>query len=74
MRLKTVARLSLVIATLNAGSLTAQENDTTQLGTVVVTASKAPAPAGTLTQPVTVISGEDLRARGVSVSIFCLVH
>ncbi len=66
MRLKTVARLSLVIATLKPGSLTAQENDTTQLGTVVVTASKAPAPAGTLTQPVTVISGEELRARGVS--------
>ncbi len=66
MRLKIVAGSALMLSALGASSLDAQENDTTQLGTVVVTASKAPAPAGTLTQPVTVISGEELRARGVS--------
>jgi vitamin B12 transporter len=44
----------------------AQDTDTVHLGTVVVSASKVPKPAGSLTQPVTVLSGEDLRARGVS--------
>ncbi len=42
-----------------------QSTDTTQLKTVVVSASKVPKPASSLTQPVTVLSGEDLRARGV---------
>jgi vitamin B12 transporter len=44
----------------------AQEKDTTHLGTVVISASKVPRPASTLTQAVTVLSGEDLRARGVT--------
>jgi vitamin B12 transporter len=44
----------------------AQSGDTAQLGTVVVSASKVPRPAATLSQAVTVISGEDLRARGVT--------
>lgn len=43
-----------------------QDQDTVHLGTVVVSASKVPKPANTLTQPVTVLSGEDLRARGVT--------
>ena len=44
----------------------AQSADSTQkLGTVVVSASKIPQPASTLTQAVTVLSGDDLRARGV---------
>jgi len=42
-----------------------QAKDTAQLGTVVVSASKIPRPASSLTQSVTVLSGEDLRARGV---------
>ena len=44
----------------------AQATDTAQLGTVVVSASKVPKPASSLTQAVTVLSGEDLRARGVA--------
>jgi vitamin B12 transporter len=49
-----------------SGQLCAQETDTTtHLGTVVVSASKVPRPASTLTQAVTVLRGEDLRARGV---------
>ena len=44
----------------------AQSPDTAQLGTVVVSGSKVPRPADVLTQAVTVISGDDLRARGVS--------
>lgn len=47
-------------------SLPAQGTDTTKLGTVVISASKVPKAASTLTQAVTVISGDDLRARGVS--------
>ena len=43
-----------------------QAQDTARLGTVVVSASKVPKPASTLTQPVTVLLGEDLRARGVT--------
>jgi vitamin B12 transporter len=39
---------------------------TTHLGTVVVSASKVPRPASTLTQAVTVLKGDDLRARGVT--------
>jgi vitamin B12 transporter len=50
------------VASSNAG---AQAQDTAQLGTVVVSATKVPARAGTLSQAVTVLSGEDLRARGV---------
>jgi len=66
MRLVIVVQGVLMTSALGAGYLSAQESDTTRLGTVVVTASKTPAPAGTLTQPVTVISGEELRARGVA--------
>src|SRR5437868_2270964 len=42
-----------------------QAQDTARLGTVVVSATKVPQPASTLSQAVTVISGDDLRARGV---------
>jgi vitamin B12 transporter len=49
-----------------AGRAYGQAQDTVHLGTVVVSASKVPKPANSLTQPVTVLSGEDLRARGVT--------
>jgi vitamin B12 transporter len=61
--------LPLILAVLSAtsrNSASGQEKDTTQLPTVVVSASKIPRPAGTLTQAVTVLFGEDLRARGVT--------
>jgi len=54
-----------VLALVSAGRLGAQDKDTTRLGTVVVSASKVPRPASTLTQAITVLSGADLRARGV---------
>src|ERR1700680_4186547 len=57
-----VASVLSVVAGPNAR---AQAKDTAQLGTVVVSASKVPRPAGTLSQAVTVLSGDDLRARGV---------
>jgi vitamin B12 transporter len=44
----------------------AQAKDTAQLGTVVVSATKVPRPAATLSQAVTVLLGDDLRARGVT--------
>ncbi|MGH7652291.1 MAG: TonB-dependent receptor plug domain-containing protein [Gemmatimonadaceae bacterium] len=48
-----------------AAPLIAQNPDTTKLSTVVVSASTVPRPATELSQAVTVISGADLRARGV---------
>ena len=54
--------LSVVVSS----DVRAQAHDTAQLGTVVVSASKVPRPAGTLSQAVTVLSGDDLRARGVT--------
>jgi len=60
-----VAMVAITLV-LSATSVEAQEKDTTRLETVVVSASKTPKPASTLTQPVTVISGEELRARGVT--------
>jgi len=56
----------VVLAAAPVSPASAQEKDTTHLGTVVVSASKVPRPASTLTQAVTVLSGEDLRARGVT--------
>ena len=55
-----------VITAVAASSAGAQANDTAQLGTVVISGSKVPRPADVLTQAVTVISGDDLRARGVA--------
>ncbi|MDQ6768593.1 MAG: TonB-dependent receptor [Gemmatimonadota bacterium] len=56
----------LVLAAIPPKFALAQDKDTTHLETVVVSASKVPRPASTLTQAVTVLSGEDLRARGVT--------
>jgi vitamin B12 transporter len=58
-----VASVLSVFAGTTAG---AQAKDTAQLGTVVVSATKVPRPASTLSQAVTVLYGDDLRARGVT--------
>ena len=60
----SVVIFGLVVAAGNVAR--AQSPDTAQLGTVVVSGSKIPRPADVLTQAVTVISGDDLRARGVA--------
>lgn len=44
----------------------AQTGDTTTLGTIVVSATKTPSTRAAATQAVTVITGDDLRARGVA--------
>ncbi|MFL5468227.1 MAG: TonB-dependent receptor, partial [Gemmatimonadaceae bacterium] len=59
-------RLVTLALALVAHDLVAQTADTAQLRTVVVSASKVPRPAATLSQAVTVLSGDDLRARGVT--------
>lgn len=66
MNYESFALALLVLAVAPRNAAISQEKDTTQLRTVVVSASKIPRPASTLTQPVTVLLGEDLRARGVT--------
>ncbi len=56
----------LAVTTLTGTRLHAQSSDTSHLRTIVVSATKGDAPAAVLTQAVTVISGDDLRARGVT--------
>src|SRR3982751_558221 len=65
LRLILAAATSALFAVSTHGAAT-QQPDTAHLGTVVVSASKVPRPAEALTQAVTVLSGDDLRARGVT--------
>ncbi|HEY3114453.1 MAG TPA: TonB-dependent receptor [Gemmatimonadaceae bacterium] len=58
--------LPLVLSSIGLTNAIAQAIDTAKLGTVVVSASKVPRPVATLSQAVTVLSGDDLRARGVT--------
>src|SRR4051812_28299999 len=67
MRLRIIVAASICsILMLSSRDAEAQSPDTGRLGTVVVSASKVPRPADALTQAVTVLSGDDLRARGVT--------
>ena len=66
MNRKSLTVALVVLSATPRNSAIAQEKDTTHLGTVVVSASKVPRPASTLTQAVTVLLGADLRARGVT--------
>ena len=61
-----LACITCAIVAISGRPLISQLPDTARLGTVVVSASKVPKPADALTQAVTVISGDDLRARGVT--------
>jgi vitamin B12 transporter len=51
---------------LAAARVSAQARDADTLGTVIISASKTPISRSELSQAVTVITGEDLRARGVA--------
>jgi vitamin B12 transporter len=63
----TIIRIiSLAALALVAQSASAQDPDTITLNTVVISATKTPSPRSELTQSVTVINGDDLRARGVA--------
>lgn len=55
--------IGLITATSN---IAAQEPDTVVLSGVVISATKAPVSSSALTQSVTVISGAELRARGIA--------
>jgi len=61
-------RTSLVFGAyiLAAERMSAQARDADTLGTVIISASKTPISRSELSQAVTVITGEDLRARGVA--------
>ena len=61
-----IRRLVSTAAFLTAFPAVAQSPDTTTLGMVVISASKTPSSRVSLTQPVTVITGEELRARGIT--------
>ena len=67
-----VKRSSLItavsFAAFGTGALpvAAQAPDTTKLTAMVISATKTPTPKTTLTQAVTVLSGEELRARGIT--------
>src|SRR3954462_1202670 len=54
------------VAVLDSRTSAGQSADTTRLGTVVISASEVPRPAASLWQAVTVLSGNDLRARGIT--------
>src|SRR5512132_1680411 len=58
--------LSCILSPIAARDAVGQAADTARLRTVVVSASKVPRPAATLSQAVTVLSGDDLRARGIT--------
>lgn len=60
------ALAAAVLGFASLSSAAAQTSDTTTLGTVVVSATKTPASRLSLTQATTVITGDDLRARGVT--------
>jgi vitamin B12 transporter len=66
MKNTSTASFLLAVLSLTAIDGGAQETDTARLETVIVSASKTPRPSSTLTQAVTVISGDDLRDRGVT--------
>jgi vitamin B12 transporter len=65
-RKSTLVALACALSVGTSRNAIGQAGDTAQLGTVVVYASKVPRPAATLSQAVTVLSGDDLRARGVT--------
>src|SRR5687768_8855966 len=65
MKLNTLS-LTIIALSLPAAVGGAQQPDTAVLEGVVISATKAPVLSSALTQSVTVITGEELRARGVT--------
>ena len=63
---KTIAGVLAAAFAVVTGNASAQTPDTTTLQPVVVSASTQPRRADALSQAVTVLSGDDLRARGVT--------
>jgi len=61
---RAIARIALVASIASPAS--AQIQDTATLNTVVVSATKTPVSRSSLTQAVTVITGDEIRARGIT--------
>ena len=59
-------RRSFLALAFVAATAVAQSPDTTTLGMVVISASRAPLSKTSLTQPVTVITGDEIRAKGIT--------
>ena len=59
-------RIVIIALSITSSAIAAQSPDTTTLSAVVISASKTPSSRSSLTQPVTVISGEELRSRGIT--------
>lgn len=66
--------LSFALVLAAASTLGAQQPDTVVLEGVVISATKATVPTAALTQSVTVITGDDLRARGITSVAEALRH
>jgi len=66
MRTSLFSIIVFAVTSIPASSTNAQEPDTTTLKPVVISATKSPVARDQLTQAVTVISGDDLRAHGVA--------
>ncbi len=64
--IRVIGAVCLVVVVALPRISSSQATDTSRLRSVVVTATKAAVPGAPLTLAVTVISGEDLRARGVT--------
>lgn len=62
--LSVLALASAVLAASNSAN--GQAPDTTTLSAVIISATKTPASRESLTQPVTVITGDEIRARGIT--------
>src|SRR5690349_8926019 len=63
----TDMKVTLVaLLAVGATTLQAQAPDTATLSAMVISATKAPASRSSLTQSVTVMSGEDLRTKGIT--------
>src|SRR5512140_3674312 len=63
----TCASTAIIVAVASVPLQTrAQAPDTATLTAMVISATKTPTPRSTLTQAVTVLSGEELRARGIT--------
>lgn len=63
---RSLFAVSLTVLCVTARPASAQAPDTATLTAMVISATKTPAPRSTLTQAVTVLSGEELRARGIT--------
>lgn len=65
LKFSSIAFVIAVLATVPSQA-SAQAPDTATLTAMVISATKTPTPRSTLTQAVTVLSGEELRARGIT--------